>query len=86
MLRAATAGAGQALLIIGSLCVIAYWLRRRRLAIWRQTPLMFEDEFPDQPQQLRLESPITQPAASGDSPQRFNSVDSAGDVDRTGES
>jgi hypothetical protein len=29
-------------------------LRRRRLVTWREIPLMFDDELPDQPLQLGL--------------------------------
>jgi len=54
LVRAATAGTRQAILIAAALSVIAGLLRWRRLAIWSETPLMFEDEFPDQPVQLRL--------------------------------
>jgi hypothetical protein len=42
------------LAIITVLSVVAWLLRRRRLATWKETPLMFEDEFPDQPVQLGL--------------------------------
>lgn len=85
MVRTATAGTRQALLITGVLFLIAYLLRRRRLAAWRETPLMFEDDFPDQPQPLRLETPITPPEASCGAPQLFNSPEPAGDVVPTGE-
>ena len=37
-----------------SLLLIGYWLRERRLLNWTRTPLMFEDEFPDQTIQLQL--------------------------------
>jgi hypothetical protein len=40
--------------IVAALLVVAFWLRERRLVAWRKTPLMFEDEFPDQPLQLQL--------------------------------
>jgi hypothetical protein len=36
------------------LLVLAVVLRRRRIAQWKETPLMFEDELPDQPVQLGL--------------------------------
>jgi hypothetical protein len=52
--RAATTGTRQALVIAAALCILACLLRRRRLAIWSKTPLMFEDEFPDEPLQLQL--------------------------------
>ena len=54
LVRAAIAGTRQALMIAAALSLIAGLLRWRRLAIWGETPLMFEDEFPDQPVQLRL--------------------------------
>jgi hypothetical protein len=52
LVRAATGGARQALAIVAVLSFVAYVLRQRRLAVWSVMPLMFEDEFPDQPQQL----------------------------------
>jgi hypothetical protein len=54
LVRAATADTGRAMLIVVGLSVAAYLLRRARLATWRVTPLMFEDEMPDQLQQLGL--------------------------------
>ena len=42
-----------AVIAIG-LLVLAVALRRRRIAQWKETPLMFEDELPDQPLQLGL--------------------------------
>ena len=36
------------------LFVLAWFLRRRRLATWRETPLIFDDDLPDQPLQLGL--------------------------------
>jgi hypothetical protein len=33
---------------------IAWVLRRRRFAMWRETPLIFDDDLPDQPVQLGL--------------------------------
>lgn len=54
LVRAATAATRQALVIAAVLALVAFLLRRRRLTVWSATPLMFEDEFPDQPQQLRL--------------------------------
>jgi hypothetical protein len=54
LVRAATTGTRQALVIGAALSILACLLRRRRLAIWGKTPLMFEDEFPDQPLQLQL--------------------------------
>ena len=54
LVRAATGAASRALMIAAVLSVAGVLLRRRRLAIWSATPLMFEDELPDPPQQLRL--------------------------------
>ncbi len=36
------------------LFAIAWVLRRRRFAMWRETPLIFDDDLPDQPVQLGL--------------------------------
>jgi Flp pilus assembly protein TadB len=44
----------RAALIVVILLVLAWVLRRRRSAMWDRSPLMFEDEFPDQPLQLQL--------------------------------
>jgi hypothetical protein len=44
--------AAVAILVVLSLA--AWWLRRSRLALWSRTPLMFEDELPDQAVQLQL--------------------------------
>ena len=42
-------------IVVGiGLLVLAVVLRRRRIAQWKETPLMFEDELPDQPVQLGL--------------------------------
>jgi hypothetical protein len=41
-------------IVAASLLLIGYWLRGRRLLNWARTPLMFEDEFPDQLLQLQL--------------------------------
>jgi len=54
LLRTALNGTHAGLVTVASLVVIGYWLRERRLANWGRTPLMFEDEFPDQPVQLQL--------------------------------
>ena len=54
LVRVAISDIRQALVIAAGLSVLAYVLRRRRLALWKETPLMFEDEFPDEPLQLRL--------------------------------
>ncbi len=43
-----------AVIIAIGLLVLAVALRRRRIARWEETPLMFEDERPDQPLQLGL--------------------------------
>jgi hypothetical protein len=59
VVRGAITGAlWETLLVLGILCLIAYLLRRRRLSVWDRTPLMFEDEFPNRPDVLRLENPI----------------------------
>jgi hypothetical protein len=54
LVRAAISDVRQALAIATTLSFVAYVLQRRRLAMWKQTPLMFEDEFPDEPLWLRL--------------------------------
>jgi hypothetical protein len=54
LVRAALTDPMSSLLIVTVLSLLGYVLRRRRLAIWSVTPLMFEDEMPDQPQQLGL--------------------------------
>jgi hypothetical protein len=51
----ATTGTRPAVTIIVVLFLTAYLLRRRRLVVWEKTPLMFEDEFPGQPQLLHLQ-------------------------------
>jgi hypothetical protein len=50
----ATVNARMGMIVAASLLVIGYWLRERRLLNWTRTPLMFEDEFPDQLLQLQL--------------------------------
>lgn len=52
--RLATVDATLGSIVAVSLLVIGFWLRERRLLNWARTPLMFEDEFPDQPLQLQL--------------------------------
>ena len=42
------------LTIASGLFAIGWFLRRRRLAMWRETPLIFDDDLPDQPLQLGL--------------------------------
>jgi hypothetical protein len=54
LVRMAIADARHAVVIVAVLSIVAITLRRRRLAMWRQVPLMFEDEFPNEPLQLRL--------------------------------
>jgi hypothetical protein len=44
----------RALLVIATLTVIVGVLRRHRLKRWRETPLLFEDQFPDVLQRLGL--------------------------------
>jgi hypothetical protein len=52
--RTAIGGRTQGIVIVCALLLVGFWLRERRLTSWRRTPLMFEDEFPDQPLQLQL--------------------------------
>ena len=54
LVRTALVDVNQGLVITAALLIIGYWLRERRLATWKMTPLMFEDEFPDQMVQLQL--------------------------------
>ncbi|HEX5476170.1 MAG TPA: hypothetical protein VFX12_16040 [Vicinamibacterales bacterium] len=54
LVRAATASTSQAAIIVVALFLAGHLLRRRRVAGWRRAPLVFEDEFPDAPVQLRL--------------------------------
>ena len=54
LVRGATTDPMSGVLIVTVLSLLGYGLRRRRLAIWSVTPLMFEDEMPDQPQELGL--------------------------------
>jgi len=54
LVRTALVTVNQGIVITAALLVIGFWLRERRLATWRKTPLMFEDEFPDQVLQLQL--------------------------------
>ena len=52
--RLAMVDVTQGVIVAASLVLVGYWLRERRLLTWTKTPLMFEDEFPDQPLQLQL--------------------------------
>ena len=54
LVRSALGSESHGLIVAAALLVVAFWLRERRLATWRTTPLMFEDEFPDQVLQLQL--------------------------------
>lgn len=54
LVRAALYASELAIVIALVLLVIAAILRRKRVAEWKETPLMFEDELPDQPLQLGL--------------------------------
>jgi len=54
LVRAALYATEMAIAIGLVLLVIAAILRRKRIAEWKETPLMFEDELPDQPLQLGL--------------------------------
>jgi hypothetical protein len=44
----------RAFIVAAALCLLAWLLNHRRLAEWREVPLMFEDEVPDRPLQLGL--------------------------------
>jgi hypothetical protein len=52
---AATGTPPVAVIVVATLSTLAFVLRRQRLALWRDSPLMFEDELPDQPQLLELQ-------------------------------
>ena len=52
---AAASGPRPAAIVIAILASLAFVLRRQRLALWRDSPLMFEDQLPDQPQLLELQ-------------------------------
>ena len=54
LVRSALSSVNKGLVTAAALLVVAFWLRERRLATWRKTPLMFEDELPDQLLQLQL--------------------------------
>jgi hypothetical protein len=54
LVHVATGGPRPAVIIAAALALTGWVLRRRRLATWSETPLMFEDECPDQPQPLQL--------------------------------
>jgi hypothetical protein len=54
LVRSAIADTAQGVVVTTALLLVGYWLRERRLLTWTQMPLMFEDEFPDQPLQLQL--------------------------------
>jgi hypothetical protein len=54
LIRIALVNTSRGLVITAALLIVGFWLRERRLATWRKTPLMFEDEFPDQMLQLQL--------------------------------
>ncbi|HEU4937160.1 MAG TPA: hypothetical protein VFT39_11935 [Vicinamibacterales bacterium] len=54
LVRAALYATEMAIAIGLVLLVIAAILRRKRVAEWKEAPLMFEDELPDQPLQLGL--------------------------------
>lgn len=54
LVRTALGGTVPAVIVAAVLATTAGALRRRRLAAWRTMPLMFEDELPDEPLQLRL--------------------------------
>jgi hypothetical protein len=39
---------------LGGLSLVIYFLGRQRAAHWKRAPLVFDDDFPDQPLELRL--------------------------------
>lgn len=54
LVRLAIERPAYAVAILMILLPVGMMLRRRRLATWRENPLMFDDELPDQPLQLGL--------------------------------
>ena len=54
LVRLAIERAAYAVVILMILLPVSMMLRRRRLETWREIPLMFDDELPDQPLQLGL--------------------------------
>jgi hypothetical protein len=52
--RTAMSAPGPAVAILGGLSLVTYLLKRRRAADWKRAPLVFEDDFPDQPLELGL--------------------------------
>jgi len=52
--RMAMSAPGPAVAILGGLSLVIYFLGRQRAAHWKRAPLVFEDDFPDQPLELRL--------------------------------
>jgi hypothetical protein len=54
LVRVARSNTRLGIVIILVLSLVAWLLRRSRLAVWSRTPLMFEDELPDQAVQLHL--------------------------------
>jgi hypothetical protein len=54
LMRSALLSPHLGLSIVAALLVVGFWLRERRLLNWATMPLMFEDEFPDQPIRLQL--------------------------------
>ena len=54
LVRLAIERPAYAVAILMILLPVGMMLRRRRLATWREIPLMFDDELPDQPLQLGL--------------------------------
>jgi hypothetical protein len=54
LVGAARSSGPLAAIIVATLFVVAWGLRRSRLVVWSRAPLMFEDELPDQAVQLHL--------------------------------
>ncbi len=54
LVLAATSAAVVAVVLVVVLSAVAYWCRRRRVKMWKDTPLMFEEDLEGRPLQLRL--------------------------------
>jgi hypothetical protein len=54
LIHLALASTTALIVIAPALCLVGWRLNRRRRANWTETPLMFDDELPDQPLQLGL--------------------------------
>ena len=54
LVKLAIVSASYALAIGALLFLVAWLLKRRRLGMWAEAPLIFDDELPEQPLQLGL--------------------------------